>query len=538
MRLNKIILSILLLSHLNVYAQTPSVANPLSEELRESYIQQALQLRKQEDYTAAIAQLDLILASKTNDAPVLLLKGDLQLQCGQFESAANTYNQLLPLNYENTITQINLSYSLFMIHKAAQALVHAQNAWQNDTANTSAVVNYFNAMLWNKQTSLAASFLEKQSDRLREDQLLVLKARLFSTRGKYQQGLDYYSRLVKASPNKYYVQEYAEVLLSKNAICTAREILKANQSIFSINEYKTLQQKIKASNLQNSGTAFVYFKDVAQNIRIENSAWWHQSKGHTYSLGVRAGAYSVTSAQQQKSRTQFVGLSVVERWSMAWSGQTDITVQKIALPEQRNFNTLTGKQSIQYQPSDRRSFGIFYSTDVLNYTSSLIEKNIRSNDIGYTAHIMFNGKNGLYSQGVWGALSDHNQRYQWFGSLYHVFNTSPLLKSGINFSTLHFKDNSVTAYFSPGKYLSTELFADYNTSIPGFNGLTLSTQLAAGMQKIEATGWDPAFRLQAELGYNYHQFETSLKYQSSNVASGTGTGYKFNWFTFRLLWKW
>ena len=32
--------------------------------------------------------------------------------------------------------------------------------------------------------------------------------------------------------------------------------------------------------------------------------------------------------------------------------------------------------------------------------------------------------------------------------------------------------------------------------------------------------------------------ESALKYQNSNVAASTGSGYKFNWLTLRLLWKW
>jgi hypothetical protein len=223
---------------------------------------------------------------------------------------------------------------------------------------------------------------------------------------------------------------------------------------------------------------------------------------------------------------------------MAWRGQTDINLQNISLKEQNKYTAIAGKQLVQYQPTDRLMFGAFYSTDILNFTASLLEKNIRSTTYGYLTHIMFDGKNGIYSQGDLSNLSDGNQKWQFFGSLYHLFNTSPLLKGGINFSALHFKDNTITTYFSPDKYLSTELFVDYKTQIPGVNGLTLATQAAAGFQQIEATGWDPSMRLQAEINYSWKRFQSSLRYQTSNVAAGTGTGYKFNWFTARLTWSW
>jgi hypothetical protein len=135
-------------------------------------------------------------------------------------------------------------------------------------------------------------------------------------------------------------------------------------------------------------------------------------------------------------------------------------------------------------------------------------------------------------------LSDKNQKVQFFGSLYHLFSTSPLLKGGINVSALHFKDNTITTYFSPDKYLSSEVFVDYKAQVPGVAGLLFSTQAAAGLQQIEARGWDTAFRFQAELNYTWRRLQSSLKYQTSNVAAGTGTGYKFNWFTFKLIWSW
>ena len=122
--------------------------------------------------------------------------------------------------------------------------------------------------------------------------------------------------------------------------------------------------------------------------------------------------------------------------------------------------------------------------------------------------------------------------------MYHLFRTEPTLKAGLNFSALHYKNNTIKTYFSPDQYLSTEIFADYSTALPTLSKFYLQFQGAAGLQKIEKQNWDPAFRLQAELGLHLKHLETTLKYQTSNVASGTGTGYSFNWFTFRLGWKW
>ena len=519
-------------------AQMATIKQAQTAEQREQLIQKAAQFRKDENYAAAIQQLDTILSYNPADAGILLFKGDLQLQSKLYKNAVTTYQLLLPLNYEKTITQINLSYALFMNHQPAKALSFAKKAWQENKTNTNAIVNHFNALLWNIKTKEAAGFLNENQQLLSPAQVLVLKARLFTTSGDYKNGLNYYDSLVTSYPDKFYVQEYAEVLLGKKEMKQSAAIVKSNDSLFSVNEYNAFQQKIEAAQLQNAGTEFSYFKDVAKNIRIENSMWWQQRDGKTYRFRLSAGTSTITSAQNEKTNAQFAHVSINERWSKAWTGETDLHLQFIQPNSGKGFTGITGKQSIQYQPNDRRMFGVFYSADILNFTASLLEKNIRSNSAGYVTHIMLSGKTGFYSQGSAGVLTDKNQRYQFFGSVYHLFRTEPTLKAGINFSALHFKDSSIKTYFSPNRYLSTEAFADYSTALPNLSKFYLQLQAAAGLQKIEQQNWEPALRFQTELGMRLNHFETSVKYQTSNVASAAGTGYKFNWFTMKLVWKW
>jgi tetratricopeptide (TPR) repeat protein len=519
-------------------AQNIPAFQPIAADKREHLIQKAAEFRKNENYAGAIIQLDSILKCQPGDAPILLFKGDLQLQSKLYKDAVATYKELLPLKYEYTITQINLSYALFMNHQPANALKYAKDAWSQDKANTNAIVNYFNAQLWNIQTKPAAEFLQQQEKLLTPSQVLVLKARLYTTSGDYNNGLKYYDSLVIASPSKYYVQEYAEVLLGKKEIKQSEEIMKENKKLFSVNEYHVYEQKLAASKLQNAGTDFVYFKDVAKNVRIENIAWWQQREGHAYRFRVSAGRSSLTSADDEKTDVQFAHVTVNERWNMAWTGQTDVHMQWIQPAQGNGFSGLTGKQTVQYQPNDRRMVGLSYGSEILNYTASLLEKNIRLNSIGYVTHLMMSGKTGFYSQGSYGVLTDQNQNMQFFGSVYHLFRTEPTLKAGLNLSAVHYKDNTIKTYFSPNRYLSTEVFADYSTPLPNLSKFYLQLQAGAGVQKIENQKWDPAFRFQAELGMRLEHLDAGIKYQTSNVASATGTGYKFNWFTFRLAWKW
>ena len=257
-----------LLENIPIGAQQLKNEKSLSPERKELFVQKALEYRKTENYGGAVVQLDSILAHNPKDAGILLFKGDLQLQSKLFKDAVQTYKKILPLKFETTVTQINLSYALFMNHQPAKALNYAGDAWKENKTNTNAIVNYFNAMLWNLKTIDASKFLAQQLPLLKPDQVLVLKARLFTTGGDYTKGLMYYDSLYRTYADKNYAQEYAEVLLGKKEIRQSAETMKASQKLFSVNEYNAFSQKMKAAKMQNAGTEFVYFKDVAKNVRI------------------------------------------------------------------------------------------------------------------------------------------------------------------------------------------------------------------------------------------------------------------------------
>ncbi len=532
-----LLILIVLLFATNGMSQNRSTET-FNAEVREKHVQKALSLRRDEQFNAAVQQLDVILGHQPADAPILLFKGDLLLQARRFSDAAMVYKKLLPLQFETTIVRINLSYALFMSHQPAKALGYAQKAWVDDPASKSAIVNYFNALLWNIKTKEAGIFLQQQDSLLSPAQKLVLKARLFTTSGEYQTGLKYYDSLVKTYPDKYYVQEYAEVLLGKKETAQSSATMLKAKALFSENEYKSYTNKLKATQQQNAGTEMVYFKDIAGNTRIENSIWWQQAENKKYRFRASAGHTTLTSLAAEKTTSQFAHIRADERWSRAWTGETDIHLQLIQTHTGEEFAGITGQQIVRYQPSDRKMVGFSFSSDILNFTPSLFGKNIRNHSLGYLTHIMLDGKTGFYSQGSAGVLTDRNKRYQFFGSVYRLLRTEPTLKAGINFSMLHYADSSIKTYFSPNRYMNTEIFADYSTALPGLSKFYCQMQAAAGMQKIESGKWEPSLRLQTEIGVRLQQVEATLKYQTSTVAAANGTGYRFNWYTARVLFRW
>ncbi len=510
----------------------------LQPEVREYFVQKANESRRVQDYKSTIAYLDSILFYNPIDAPILLFKGDVLLQDKKFKEASAVYDMLLPLDYLRTTTLVNYSYALFMNHKPNLALQYAHGAWQSDSANLNATVNYFNALLWNGKTARASAFLSSIRPKLDNATLLVLQARLHTTGGNYTKGLEYYDFLFQSEPNKHYIIEYVEVLLAKKQVSKARAIIEISERYLSETDIIYLRKKCEATIPSTIGLTSDYFKDVASNKRVETHFQWMEGQDKTYRFGLNAGQTRISSSDQSWVNVMSGSMLMEEKWGLSFSGSTELKYQQIAVNSGRRFQALTGSQEIKYTPHDHLMFGVYAKSELMNFTVSLLGSRIRNNVLGYKTNVMINNRNGFYSEGDISRMSDKNQRNLIFTSLYHIFRTEPTIKAGLNASYLSFTKNNVSLYFAPETFINSELFIDYLTPLNETSKYYLKTQAALGVQKIEKNKWQQGFRYQAEIGSHLKRFDCSLRYQASNVASSTALGYKFSWFTFNVNYKW
>ena len=310
------------------------------------------------------------------------------------------------------------------------------------------------------------------------------------------------------------------------------------RSKFSDREFNSFKEKINTANQDLIGFEYVYFNDIANNTRTEYNLSWKQGSIHKYRFQLKGGHTIYRSANEKEASATGLGMHIDEKFSRTLSGETHIRFQEVAVQDGPGFSVLTGQQIVRYTPNDRRSFALTYTRDILNFTSGLMGKNIRSNDYGYITHILLDGKTGIYSQGSMGSLTDQNDRYQIFGSLYRILKNVPMIKSGVNFSALHFSDSLNKQYFSPDRYFNTECFVDFSSPLPATSKTFLQIQAASGIQKINKMRWERSARIQADIGIRSKRLESGLRYQYSNVASNSGSGYSYHWTTIYLMYKW
>ncbi len=522
----------------NCFGQTNKTIAVMSAKKRSDLIDQAQQYRSKEQYKKALVCIDSILSQNPNDTQILLFKGDVFMQDQNYKGAVKALRRLVPLDYDNIMARINLSYALFKSHKPERALKEAKEAWLIDTNNSNAMINYFNAMLWNVKEKDARLFLDQHTQYLSNEQQLVLKARLYMTKGDFNRGLMFYDSLALITKNKYYILEFAEVLLARGQIKRSLETMERRKALFSDSEWNNYLLKYKAKTVERVGTELSYFKDVVKNIRQEAALLWEQGGQRNIKFGLRVGTAKFSVDGEQVSNLTYGQISSKQQWNSNWSGETEVRLQSIKSDDLRSFQTLLGSQKIKYQPHDRRMIAVSYNSEVLSFTSSLLKNNIRVHNLGAMTHLLLTARTGVYSQGGYAFIGDGNRRAQWFGSLYHLFRTEPNVKVGWNYSYLHFSNRDITTYFSPDQYLSTELFAEVQYKKPEWSNFFCNTQGALGIQQIEKQNWESAYRFEVQAGFNRRHMDLSLNYRRSNVAFNSGTGYQFDWFTFRFVYKW
>ena len=118
--------------------------------------------------------------------------------------------------------------------------------------------------------------------------------------------------------------------------------------------------------------------------------------------------------------------------------------------------------------------------------------------------------------------------------------SNPVLKGGLNYQYISYKNRVPTDYFSPKKFNAVELFLEIlkDEKIAKVNSWYYNANLATGYQFIEDDSKQWTYRVQAKIGYKFSDRLIANVYGTrSNIASATAAGFTFNEFGLRLKWN-
>jgi hypothetical protein len=204
------------------------------------------------------------------------------------------------------------------------------------------------------------------------------------------------------------------------------------------------------------------------------------------------------------------------------------------------YNQLLINTYFKAKPFKLQDLEIGYKREVQNFNSDLIDKQIATNNYYLNYNMGTNFNFGWFTQYFYTAQTDNNSRNLLFTSFYYNFMSNPVLKGGLNYQYIAFKNQVPADYFSPKKFNAVELFLEIlkDEKIVEAKSWFYNANVATGFQFIEDNSKQWTYRVQAKFGYKFSDRLLANVYGTrSNIASTTAAGFTFNEAGLRLKWN-
>ena len=501
-----------------------------------------------QDYEASIQLLSENLEDFPLDKETLLNQANVYLIMEESEKANEVY-LLTATNPKDSITALNgmaLAAHIGKNDKRALALTKESLQKAEEFGDSELLKKtkerFVQSLIWNRAFKEAENTIENYlSTYGNENWILSLRATLGMYRSDFKDSIEDYKNILEkdsisfdgnlGSANAYFADGQPEKAYEAvNQTLTIFENQKdATNFLDKLNRTYSPDVEERISYTFDNGDNQAYATQTQINFPIslkftllgdytyrktENTITNNKASSHNANFGV---------SYQFHPKAKFTALAGV---SSASSFSNDYTA-------------VLGKAFFNIKPYKLQDLEIGYQRDIQNFNADLLDRNIAANHLYLNYNLSTNKKIGWFTQFFYTFQSDSNQRNLLFTSVYYNFLTQPVLKGGINYQYISFKDQVPTVYFSPARFNATEIFVDFlkdeNVAKEAsmFYGLTAAT----GFQFIEDDKKQSTYRFQGKLGYKFsNRFLLNFYGTHSNIASATAAGFKFTELGIRLKW--
>ena len=501
----------------------------------------------EKSYTEADAFYDEILVDFPNDKETLLNKANLYLITKDITKGKQTYTIIAK---NDPIIALNgLSLIEHIDGKDKKALELSQEAIEkvNNSTDENLIKQtqerYVQALIWNKKYKLAdLKITELNTKYANENWLLALSATLAIYRSDFKDSVKYYSTILENNPrsfdgnlgiaNAYYAS--GEVSSAVAAGKKTLEIFKnqndAMNFIKKINQEFTpfLEERLSYSfdNGDNTAKATRTLISIPLSTKLTvNTTYQYRETENT------------TTKVSAKTNDFLLGIDYKFHPKISYTLDAGVT----------SANSTTTKYSqalintyFKIKPFKLQDLEIGYKREVQNFNSDLIDKQIAANNYYFNYNMGTNFNFGWFTQYFYTSQTDNNTRNLLFTSFYYNFMSSPVLKGGLNYQYIAFKNQVPTDYFSPKKFNAVELFMEIlkDEKIVEAKSWFYNANVATGFQFIEDNSKQWTYRVQAKFGYKFSdRLLTNIYGTRSNIASTTAAGFTFNEIGLRLKWN-
>jgi tetratricopeptide (TPR) repeat protein len=498
-------------------------------------------------YAEAEAFYEEILVDFPGDKETLLNKANLFLITKNIEKGKETYTVLATTD---PILALNgLSLIEHIDGKDKKALEIAEEAVQKAAVSTDEALvkqtqeRYVQALIWNKKYKEAQAKIEELNTQYKnENWLLALSATLGVYRSDFKESIGYYATILENDSksfdgnlgisNAYYAD--GEIHKALDAVDKTLEIFKnQNDAVNFLKKIKeehtpTLEEKVSYAFDNGKNTA----KASLTSITVPVSTKFAFNTTYQY----RETENTITKASA-KTNDFLVGVDYKFHPKISYTFNAGVT--------SANSNTSKYNQALihtffKIKPLKLQDLEIGYKREIQNFNSDLIDKEIAANNYYLNYNLSTNFNFGWFTQYFYTSQTDNNTRNLLFTSFYYNFMSNPVLKGGLNYQYIAFKNQVPNDYFSPSKFNAVEIFIELlkDEKIAKVNSWFYNANLATGYQFIENNDKQLTYRVQAKLGYKFSDRLLANVYGiKSNIASVSVAGFTYTEMGLRLKWN-
>ncbi|MFC5682493.1 tetratricopeptide repeat protein [Flavobacterium sp. MAHUQ-51] len=488
-----------------------------------------------------------ILVDFPKDKETLLNKANLFLISKNIDKGKETYTTLAE---ENPIIALNgLALIEHLDEKDQKALAIAETAMEkvasisDETLLKQTHERYVQALIWNKKYKLAETKIEGLHAKYEtENWVLALSATLAIYRSDFKESIGFYESILVNDSQSFdgnlgIANAYYASGLTTNAVDAVKKTLTIFKNQNDATKFlKKIEDEFSPVLEEKVSYAFDNGKNTAKtsltNLFFPVSTRWAFSASYQY----RETENTITKASA-KTNDFVAGVNYKFHPKMDFTFNAGITA---ANASNNQYNQSLLHAFFKIKPMKLQDLELGYKREMQNFNSDLIDKEIAANHYYMNYNISSNFNFGWFTQYFYTSQTDNNSRNLLFTSLYYNFLSKPVLKGGLNYQYISFKNQVPTDYFSPSKFNAVELFLEVlkDEKIAQNNSWFYNANLATGYQFIENNDKQWTYRIQAKLGYKCSdRLLFNIYGIKSNIKSVSVGGFTYTEVGLRLRWK-
>ncbi len=505
----------------------------------------AFQLSQDKQYQKALNLLDLNLKDFPNDKSTQLNRANIFLVQNEIDKAEIVYKSLATSAKDSIVALNGLSLTAHKKHKNKEALKISKQATEkavkfseDNELNLTTKERYIQALLWNKKFKLATLNINGLKKLFpNNSRIESLEAAKGMYTSDFNKSISKYTSILKKDK-----KSFDGNLGITNAYRATGQDLKSYEYAF-----KTLKYYKKQPDAEK----------LLKAMKLSHTPWVEHKTTYTFDNGDNESISFLLATEVPISVKAIFKANYVYRDTEntrskvnANTNQFDLGLlykfngrfildSKIGVTVSNAFSTdytqWIGEIRLKTKPFKLQNLDFGYQRELQNFNADLIDREIVMNHFFLNYNLNTNFNLGWYTQYMFTRQSDNNIRNLLFTSLYYKILRRPIVKAGINYQNIVFKDQLPLIYFSPSKFHVIEFFAEV-LNIQKSKWIYLLSA-AGGYQFVNEDPASEIFRIEAKLGYEFSdRFSANIYGKHSNIASATAAGFEFTELGFKVKW--